>query len=121
MNTPTTDHVRVSSPKITVMMLVCGIVGAASIGTVSAAAADEDVPSVAVHYSSQSLDTESGARALYRRIVNAAAEVCPQDLSSPHFISDAVKQCREQSIARAVFKVNSPKLVAVYATNSKKG
>ena len=121
MNTPTTRRVLVSRPKITLMMLVCGIVGAASIGAVSAAAAGEDVPSVTLHYRLDTLDTDSGARVLYRRIVNAAAEVCPQYSSSPHFVSEAVRQCREQSIARAVFKINSPKLVAVYATNSKKG
>jgi UrcA family protein len=121
MNTLTTDQVLVSRPKITVLLLVCGIVGAASIGAVSAATTDDDVRSVIVRYRPQSLDTESGARALYRRIVNAAAEVCPLDSSSPHFISSAVRQCREQSIARAVFTINSPKLVAIYSTNAKKG
>ena len=69
MNTVTTG---------TALMLLCGIVGAACSGAASAATSDDDVPSVAIHYDPQSLDTDSGARALYRRIVNAAAEVCPE-------------------------------------------
>jgi UrcA family protein len=103
------------------MMLMCGIVSAAGIGAVSAATPDEDVLSVTVHYKPQNLNTDDGARALYRRLVNAAVEVCPADSSSPHWISEAVQQCREQSVARAVHKINSPKLVAVYSTSSKHG
>ncbi len=121
MNTTSTDHVLVSRPKVTVMMLACGIIGAASIGVVSAATTDVEVRSIAIHYDPQSLDTDSGARVLYRQIVSAAVEVCAQDSSSPHWISPAVRQCREQSVARAVLKINSPRLVAVYATSSKKG
>jgi UrcA family protein len=113
------DLIRTSRPKLTLFVLG-GILGAASIGTANAATADDNVPSVAVRYNQQSLDSESGARVLYRRIVNAATEVCPNDTAS-HFVAPAVRQCREESIARAVFQINSPKLVAVYTTASKRG
>ncbi len=75
--------------------------------------------SVTVHYNAQSLDTDSGARAVYRKLVKAAVEVCPQD-DSAHFIRSAVRQCREESVARAVYKINNQRLAAVYAANAKK-
>jgi UrcA family protein len=115
------DEVRVSKPKITLAMLMCGIVSAAGIGAVSAATPDEDVRSVAVRYDAQAVSTEQGAKTLYRRLVSAADAVCPADPVSSHFISRAVRECREQSIARAVFKINTPSLVAVYNTSSKHG
>ena len=62
-----------------------------------------------------------GAKALYRRLVNAAAEVCPQYGGNPHFVTGAVRHCREQAIANAVFKINNPRLAAVHATNAKNG
>ena len=110
MNTVTTG---------TALMLLCGIVGAACSGAASAATSDDDVLSVAIHYDRQSLDTDSGARALYRLLVNTAAEVCPQDSGSPHWISDAVRRCREESVARAVLKINNPRLAAIYAASSR--
>jgi UrcA family protein len=121
MTTNTTAQVRVSLPKITIAMLVCGIVSAAGIGAASAAVPDDGVLSLRVRYSPQSLTTEEGARSVYRKLVNAAAQVCPQDPSRPRWVSTWVQQCRQQSIARAVYKINDPKLVAVYQTSSRNG
>jgi UrcA family protein len=114
-----TNLIRVPRLKLTLVALG-GILAAASIGIPNAVAADDSVPSIAVRYDPRSLESESGARTLYRRIVHAAAAVCPND-SNPHFVSAAVLQCRKESIARAVFQINSPKLVAVHASASKKG
>jgi len=110
MNTVTTG---------TALMLLCGIAGAAYSGAASAATGNDEVPSVAIHYDRQSLDTDSGARTLYRRIVNAAAEVCPQQSSSSYIISDAVRRCRQEAVARAVMKIDNPHLAAVYAASSR--
>lgn len=118
MNIVTTGQVTVSRPKITLMMLMCGIVSAACVGAVSAATTEDDAMSVTVHYNAQSLDTDSGARSVYRKLVKAAVEVCPQD-DSAHFISSAVRQCREESVARAVYKIHNERLAAVYAANAK--
>ena len=63
-------------------MILCGIVGAASIGAASAATTDDDVPSITVRYNPQSLDTESGAERFISRLVKAAVEVCPQSPNS---------------------------------------
>jgi UrcA family protein len=125
MTTATTEHaragkVRVSLPKITVAMLICGIVSAAGIAAASAATPDENELAVTVKFDPVTLSTDRGAHVLYRRLVAAAAEVCPA-VASPHLIPRAVQQCREQSVARAVYQINNPKLVAVYQTNSKNG
>jgi len=100
-------------------MIMCGIVGAVSAGAVSAATPDEDVYTMTVRYSASSLETEQGTKALYRRLVAAAVEVCPS--YDPHWVTDAVRHCRQQAIANAVFKINNPRLAAVHATNAKNG
>ena len=83
MNSRKTGQVRITSSKITMAMIACGIVGAAFIGAANAATPDDDVARVTVRYNPQSLETESGARALYSQLVNAAAEACPQGPDSP--------------------------------------
>jgi UrcA family protein len=122
MNTlDSTRQVRVVRPKITLAMILCGVVGAAGIGAVSAATPDDESSSIAVKYHSQQLLTEDGARVLYRKLVRAAEEVCPTNSASPLIPSPAVAECRAQSIARAVFKINNPSLVAVYNASAKHG
>jgi UrcA family protein len=122
MNTiESTRQIRVVRPKITLAMILCGVVGAAGIGAVSAATPDDEASSVAVKYQPQDLSTQDGARALYRKLVRAAEEVCPTNSASPLVPSTAVAECRAQSIARAVFKINNPSLVAVYNASVKHG
>jgi len=121
MNSHDTGQASVSSSKITIAMIVCGILGAAFIGAASAAAVDDDAMHITIRYNPQSLDTESGARALYSRLIQAAAEVCPPSSDSPHWMTRQVRECREQALARAVFQVNNPKLAAIYAANSRSG
>jgi len=116
-----TRQIQVSPRLITMVMIVCGVAGAAFTGAASAATDDEGAAAVTVRYSRQSLGTDSGARELYSRLVKAAAEVCPQGSDSPRWISDAVRECREQSVARAVLRVNNPRLAAVYASSAKNG
>ncbi len=110
-----TDRV-VAAPKITLLMVLCGIVGMA--GT-AAAAPEDDAPHLAVHYSQQSLGTDSGARTVYHRIVRAAENVCPQ----PHdrFLTVAIQQCRTEAIERAVHDINSPRLAAVHSGSANRG
>lgn len=120
MNKTTSGQVGVSRPKVTLMMIMCGIFGAVSAGAVSAATTDDDVRSITVRYSPASLETDQGAQALYHRLVKAAIEVCPQ-YGNPHFVTREVRHCREQSIANAVIKINNPRLAAVHATTAKNG
>jgi UrcA family protein len=116
-----TRQVRVVLPKITLAMILCGVVGAAGIGAVSAATPDDGSLSVAVKYDPQDLSTQDGARTLYRKLVRAAEVVCPAGSASPRLLGPAVVECRAQSVARAVFKINNPSLVAVYNTSTKHG
>jgi len=120
MNLPeSTLRVGVSRPTVTVLMLLCGVVGAAAAGAVSAATVQDEVPQLVVRYSADSLATDSGARALYRRLVKAAEQVCPDVSSGSRLVSAEIRHCREQSIARAVHQINSPRLGAVYASSTK--
>jgi UrcA family protein len=74
-----------------------------------------------VRYSADSLATDSGARKLYARLVQAAAQVCPADFTGSRLPSPAVERCRQQSIARAVRQIDSPRLAAVSAGSAKSG
>ena len=121
MNTHDTRRIPGSRRRIAMAMMICGMAGAAFIGAASAATAADEAPSITVRYNPQSLDTESGAHQLYNRLIQAAAEVCPQSSESPRWISERVRECRAQAVARAVFQVNNPRLASVHATSSKSG
>ncbi|MDB6086403.1 MAG: hypothetical protein JWN43_4284 [Gammaproteobacteria bacterium] len=122
MNHPSSiNHVVVSRPNITLIMVLCGVVSGAAAGAVSAATADDDVPRLTIRYSPQSLVTDDGARALYRRLITAAEAVCPASTSDRPFVSYAVQHCRDEAIARAVYSINNARLAAVHATNTKSG
>jgi UrcA family protein len=117
---PAEHIVRVSRPQITIAMILCGIVSAAGIGAASAAVQEDDAPSIVVKYNPESLKTDSGAHVVYRKIVLAAEQVCPPFASSVR-PSQAILQCRAQAIARAVMKINDPKLAAIHASASRSG
>jgi UrcA family protein len=106
--------------KITLAMLMCGIGAVAGAGMASAATPELDTPAIAVKYDPASLDTYDGARRLYTRLANAAAEVCP-NFENPHWISHQVEVCREHAIESAVAKVHNPRLAAVYLSATKRG
>ena len=112
-------QVAVSRPKITLLMVLCGVVGAAASGAVSAASVADDVARQVVKYSPATLNSDAGARSLYHRIVKAAEEVCPVTPGS-RFVTTAVAECRAQSVARAVHQIDSPRLAALYAASSQR-
>jgi UrcA family protein len=119
MNTETATATG-SRPKITLLMVLCGIVSAASVGAVSAATSDE-VPGISLQYDPQSLATDSGARMVYRQIVAAAERACPEVSTGSLLVSNVTKECRKQLIARTVRQINNPRLVEVYSASSKSG
>jgi UrcA family protein len=93
-----------------------------AIGAVGGAhAANVDSPALTVRYSDLDLSTEQGSLALYGRIVAAARQVCTVEGIVDLRAVAAMKDCREQAIARAVRDVNSPKLAAVYAERLRHG
>jgi len=113
-------QVAVSRPKITLLMVLCGLVGAAASGAVSAASIADEVPQRVVKYTPEILNTDTGVRSLYHRIVKAAEEVCPV-MPGTRLIPRAVADCRAESVARAVHQIDSPRLAALYAASSKRG
>ena len=113
-------QVAVSRPKITLLMVLCGVVGAAASGAVSAASVADEVPQRVVKYSPDTLNTATGVRSLYHRIVKAAEDVCPVTPGT-RLVTTAVVECRAQSVARAVHKINNPRLAALYAASYKSG
>jgi UrcA family protein len=109
-----------SRPAMTLKMALCGLIGAVSMGAASAATVADEPPSVVVQYRPAALVTDSGTRALYRRLVTAAKEACPTGASSP-FVNQAIQDCRDQAVARAVRQIGSPGLAALHAGNTKNG
>jgi UrcA family protein len=115
-----TKQVAVSGPKITLLMVLCGLAGVAASGAVGAASVADDVPRRVVKYSPDTLNTDTGVRSLYHRIVKAAEQVCPIE-SGTHFVTRSVAECRAQSVARAVHQIDNPRLAALYAASYKSG
>ena len=113
-------QVAVSRPKITLLMVLCGVVGAAASGAVSAASVAEGLQRQVIQYSPATLNSDAGVRSLYHRIVKAAEEVCPATPGT-HFVPTSVAECRAESVARAVHQIDNPRLAALYAASSRNG
>jgi UrcA family protein len=99
----------------TKMLLLGSLAGLAA----GAAQANPDVPTKIVRYNSDALETDSGARALYHRLAQAAEQVCPN--LNPHIVTSAVQKCRDAALADAVGKIHNSRLAAVYAQKAKSG
>jgi UrcA family protein len=104
----------------TKMLLLGGLAGLAAAGAAGASPESIDTPSLIVHYSADMLATDSGARAVYRRITKAAEQVCPNAPSFARLTSPVVIKCRTQAIADAVDKIHNQRLAAVHAAASSK-
>ena len=115
-----TKQVAVSRPKITLVMVLCGVVGLAAAGAVSAAFNLDDGLGISIKYSPESLTTDAGVRALYNRIVRAAEEACPI-ATGTRVISSGVKECRAKAVSRVVHQINNPRLAALLEGNPKSG
>lgn len=102
-------------------LLVLGsLAGIVAAGAASAAGLDSDVPSIVVKYSDQSLATDDGALALYRRLTSAAKRVCP-DASKDLSRLAIAQQCRNEAVARAIRQIDNSRLAALHAAHSKNG
>jgi UrcA family protein len=103
------------------LLLLGSLAGIIAAGAASAAGLDSDVPSIAVKYSDQSLATDDGAYALYRRITSAAKRVCPDSSTKDLSRLAKVEECRDQAIARAIRQIDNSRLAALHAAHSKNG
>jgi UrcA family protein len=120
MSIPTTS--RAAGPRAKFGLLLLGsLAGIMAAGGASAARLDSDAPSVVVKYSAQSLATDEGVYALYRRITAAARQVCPDAGTRNWSLQSQVEHCRSQAIARAVRQIDNSRLAALHAAHSKNG
>jgi UrcA family protein len=71
-------------------------------------------PSRQVSYSNVNLNSTEGARKLYSRIYTAANYACGTSDSDTDVMVRGPGPCVKDAVARAVLKVNSPKLTQVY-------
>lgn len=72
-----------------------------------------------VYYDLRDLSTERGTRAVYRRIVAAAQEVCPgYDSLNPSAVA-ASQECQRRAVARAVGEIGNARLAAIDAREVK--
>ncbi len=119
MSHSTTFKVTVPPARLALVALgaLAGALGAGFAG----AAAGDDVPSIVVKYSDQSLSSDSGVKDLYAQIVRAAKQVCPDPSIRDLRAEKLAEQCRNQAVARAIRKVDNAQLAALYATRSKNG
>jgi UrcA family protein len=75
-------------------------------------------PAVVVKYADLDIRTPRGAEQLYERIAHAAVQLCPQaDFQEIQRYAVAVR-CRNEVVAQAVNRINSPQLAAVYASRT---
>jgi UrcA family protein len=113
---------RTAGPRARFGLLLLGsIAGIMAAGGASAARLDSDAPSVVVKYSAQSLATDDGVYALYRRITAAAKRVCPDPGTHNWNLQAAVDRCRNDAIAGAIRQIDNSRLAALHAARSKNG
>ncbi len=103
------------------LLMVAGGLGLALAGAASAAAADAEAPTLVVRYSTDSLSTHSGVQELYRRIVRAARQVCPETSIRDLRANELARACREQAVSKAIRQINNSQLAALHANSSKSG
>ncbi len=123
MNAPTpipTHRNAAATRKITLLMLLCGLVLSGTAGAAQATAPERDAPHLTVQFLRSSLATDEGARTVYKRIVSAAESVCPLQ-SGSRFVTESIQACREEAIARAVHEIGNTRLAALHATSANHG
>ena len=114
--------VRAAAPRFKVALAVLtGSLGMALAAGAAAVTVDNDVPSLVVRYDSQALATDSGVQHLYRRILFAATQVCPEVSIKDLGANARAQACRAQAVAHAVQHIGNARLASLYATSSKSG
>lgn len=89
-----------------------------SVFAAAAALADSSAPAVTVRYSDLDLASEQGAVVLYGRIRSAAEGVCSRIDHGDILSGQHARLCVNDSIARAVSVIDSPRLRAVYQAHN---
>ena len=82
--------------------------------SVSASADTNDIPSVTVKFADLDISRPAGATTLYSRIQRAANLLCSAYDRGGFAMQEKFKVCESEAVGRAVAKVESPALTAVY-------
>jgi UrcA family protein len=113
---------RAAAPRFKVaLLMLTGSLGFALAAGAATVTVDNEVPSLVVRYDSQALTTDSGVQHLYRRILFAAAQVCPEESIRDLGANARVQACRAQAVAHAIQHIGNTRLASLYATSSKSG
>jgi UrcA family protein len=96
--------------------------GAASLGLAGVAGAQTSAqaPQLVVHYSPATLNTDTGVRQLYGRLLSAAQKVCVEPQVGP-FPSSAELACRKQAVSEAVAQIHNSRLAELSSRYTKIG
>jgi UrcA family protein len=104
----------------TKMLLLGSLAGLAAAAAAGASPAPGDQSALVVRFSPDMLATDSGAKALYRRLAQAAEQVCPPQPTETRIVPAAVVKCRQQAITAAVDRIHNQRLAAIHAAASSK-
>ena len=107
-------HGREFKSALTLLMGGLAVAGAAA----AASPADRGTPTAIIHYTTESLATDSGVHKLYRRIEMAAERVCPHEPANSQLPNEALIKCRHDTVAVAVAKINNQRLVALHVASA---
>ena len=101
-------------------VLTAGLIGLLPMAAVAAQGSSPQFegPAVVVNYADLDINTPRGAEKLYARIEHAAEQLCPPVDFSELQRYAVYLRCRNEVVAHAVGRVNSPQLAAVYAART---
>jgi UrcA family protein len=91
---------------------LCGAIALCTL-QVTARASDDGLPSRRVSYADLDISKPAGAKVLYSRIQAAARHVCALNGYNDLLQMQAVNQCTDRAIDKAVKDVGSPALTAL--------
>src|SRR4051812_24847221 len=120
------DSPPVPVPKEKIMSSVVSkltVAVALLVGSTAAFAAGPtaDPLSTAVRYSDLNLSTTDGVHALYQRISSAARQVCPDIYSRDLGQALAGQRCQADAVAKAVSRIDNPRLAMLHAAHVSHG
>ena len=110
-----TTTIKSQSQSITFVIAASLVFLSSAACNAQAQAADDTVVGVKkVSYGDLNLDTEAGARVLYRRLRGAAGEVCTPLESVDTVLKAGWRACMDKAMNSAVASVNKPTVTALH-------
>lgn len=99
----------------TVLVASMTMTAAMSMPATAAHAAANDSASVTVHFADLNADSDAGSKTLYRRLRQAARQVCGDEFSVRDLDERRnIEKCQQVAIENAVAQVNQPRLIDLY-------